>query len=103
VDLDSEGVRMGKTIGLRAVVRGRVQAVGFRDFVLVRARSLGLRGYVRNGPDGRSLEVVAEGPRDALQSLLGYLSRGPSLAHVDAVDAEWSEETEGFSDFGVRF
>jgi len=103
VDLGKEEVRMGKTIGLRAIVRGRVQAVGFRSFVLVRARSLGLKGYVRNGPDGRSLEVVAEGPRDALQSLLGYLSRGPTLARVDGVDAEWSEETEEFSDFGVRF
>jgi acylphosphatase len=103
VDLDTEEVRMGKTIGLRAIVRGRVQAVGFRSFVLVRARSLGLRGYVRNGPDGRSVEVVAEGPRDALQSLLGYLSRGPTLARIDGVDAEWSEETHGFPDFGVRF
>ncbi len=94
---------MGKTIGLRAVVHGRVQAVGFRSFVLLRARSLDLRGYVRNGPDNRSVEVVAEGPRDALQSLLGYLSRGPSLARVDAVDTEWSDETHGFPDFAVRF
>ena len=40
-----------ETRTLRAVVRGMVQAVGFRQFVLMRARSLGLRGYVRNGDD----------------------------------------------------
>ena len=33
---------------LRAIVRGRVQGVGFRDYVETRARSLGLTGYVRN-------------------------------------------------------
>ena len=46
---------------LRAVVRGVVQAVGFRQFVVVNARALGLTGRVRNGNDGRSVEVTAEG------------------------------------------
>jgi acylphosphatase len=103
MNLESESARHGEPHALHAIVRGRVQAVGFRNFVLVRARSLGLRGYVRNGDDVRSVEVVAEGPVDALKSLLGYLNRGPGLARVDEVEASWSGQTEGFPDFDVRF
>lgn len=89
--------------GLRAVVRGRVQGVGFRDYVMTRARFLGLRGYVRNLPDGRSVEVVAEGDRADLEQLLDYLRDGPRLSRVNAVDVDWGEPTGGFDDFGVAF
>ena len=64
---------------LRAVVRGRVQGVFFRDFVRRHADQLNLRGYVRNLPDG-GVEVVAEGERPALERLLEYLKEGPPAA-----------------------
>ncbi len=86
---------------LHAVVRGRVQGVGFRDYIYTRARFLGLTGYVRNLPDGRSLEVVAEGPRSDLEQLLDYLRDGPRLARVDAVDTERGEATGSYRGFGV--
>ena len=92
-----------KPVSLRAVVRGRVQGVGFRDFVYTRARFLGLTGYVRNLPDGRSVEVVAEGLRDGLEQLLGYLRDGPRMARVDAVDVEWGEASGAHDRFGVAF
>ena len=88
---------------LRVVVRGMVQAVGFRQFVLIRARSLGLSGYVRNGDDGHSVEVVAEGPVAALEELLQHLRRGPFLSRVDEVEASWSEEPGNYDSFGVDF
>ena len=50
---------------LHAVVHGRVQGVNFRSFAASRARGLALSGTVRNLPDGRSVEVVAEGDRAA--------------------------------------
>ena len=92
-----------ETRALRAVVRGMVQAVGFRQFVLIRARSLGLRGYVRNGDDRRSVEVVAEGPVAALEELLRHLRRGPFLSRVDEVEVSWSEEAGNYDGFGVDF
>ena len=52
---------------LRAVIRGRVQGVGCRDYCRTRARALGLSGSVRNLPDGRSVEVIAEGPPEEIQ------------------------------------
>lgn len=92
-----------KRVSLRAVVRGRVQGVGFRDFVYTRARFLGLTGYVRNLPDDCSVEVVAEGRRADLEQLLEYLREGPRLARVDGVDVDWGEASGAFDRFGVAF
>ncbi len=90
-------------VALRAVVRGRVQGVGFRDYVLTRARFLGLTGYARNLPDSRAVEVVAEGPRSDLEQLLQYLHGGPRLSRVDAVHAEWGDPTGAYDGFGVGY
>ena len=88
---------------LRVVVRGRVQGVGYRDFVYMRARFLGLRGYVRNLPDMRSVEVVAEGDRDTLEQLLDYLREGPRGARVDALDVTWGEASGRHTTFGIGY
>lgn len=88
---------------VRAVVRGRVQGIGFREYVLNRAGFLGLSGYVRNLADGRSVEVVAEGARPDLEQLLDYLREGPRMSRVDAVDAEWREATGAYDGFGVGY
>jgi acylphosphatase len=86
---------------LRVVVRGRVQGVGFRDFVYTRARFLGLRGYVRNLPDMRSVEVVAEGERASLEQMLDFLREGPRGARIDGLDAIWGEPGGRHTTFGV--
>ncbi len=70
---------------LHAVVRGRVQGVGFRWFVRERARRLGIRGWVRNRGDG-SVEVEAAGDPASLEELRTLLGEGPSGAQVSAVD-----------------
>ena len=88
---------------LRAIVRGRVQGVGFRDYVETRARSLGLTGYVRNLPDGRSVEVVAEGSRHDLERLVDDLHRGPSSAHITAVETDWRTPAGAHSDFRATY
>jgi acylphosphatase len=85
---------------LHAVVHGDVQGVGFRYFVQRRAEEMGIAGWVRNRPDG-SVEVLAEGSRAALARLLEILGKGPGLADVDRVDAEWGKEA-GLTGFGVR-
>ena len=97
-DTDREAARR-----LHALVRGRVQAVGFRQFVWSRAAQLGLTGWVRNGDDGRSVEVEAEGPSDALEQLLEILRQGPYGARVDDVQTSWSDEPRGYATFEVRF
>ena len=73
------------TVRRRVVAHGRVQGVGYRWFVWREAERLGLRGLVRNLPDG-SVEVIAEGVEDSLDRLERALSRGPSVAHVERVE-----------------
>jgi acylphosphatase len=72
-------------IGRRYVVRGRVQGVGFRDFVQRRASELGVVGTVRNLDDG-AVEVVATGTSRQLSGLAGYLHQGPLWANVRGVE-----------------
>ncbi len=88
---------------LHATVHGRVQMVGYRYFVAEQAQALDLTGWVRNGDDGATVEVVAEGEEALLRKLEAALRRGPSHARVDGVDADWSDAPEGFTDFQVRF
>ncbi len=88
---------------LRAIVRGRVQGVGFRDYVETRARALSLTGYVRNLSDSRSVEVVAEGARHDLERLVADLHRGPSSAHITAVDTDWRTPTGAHAGFRATY
>ncbi len=69
---------------LDASVRGRVQGVGFRYFVLREAEYLELDGFVANERDG-SVHVVAEGPGEALEELLARLKEGPPASIVERV------------------
>ena len=87
---------------LTARVSGMVQGVGFRYFTERVAREIGLVGYVRNCRDG-SVEVVAEGEREALRHLLRYLKRGPAGARVERVEETWGDHTGRFSAFTIRF
>ena len=82
----------GATTRLHAVVRGRVQGVGFRYWAHHTAQQLGVgHGQIRNKADG-SVEVEAEhGQRDVLENLLKELHTGPTSAHVESVHAMWEE------------
>jgi acylphosphatase len=88
-------------VRLNALVRGRVQGVGFRWWTRSRALELGLVGYIANRIDGR-VQVVAQGPRDTCQRLLDLLQSGAAPGRVDAVVTDWSEDTEDIHGFSAR-
>jgi len=85
-----------------ARVKGIVQGVGFRYFVIRNAERLNLKGYVRNRPDG-DVEVEAEGDDAALQSLIDELHRGPHLARVDDVQVKWFKDEKGYKEFRLEW
>lgn len=85
---------------LEARVKGRVQGVGFRWFVLTRAGQLGVTGGVRNLSDG-SVEVIAEGAPAALDLLREALAEGPSGAHVTGVEHALLPASGTFAGFEV--
>ncbi|MGI9256916.1 MAG: acylphosphatase [Salinispira sp.] len=63
---------------LRCIVSGRVQGVGFRYSALAVARSLKLRGWVRNLPNG-SVETRAYGSREDIDAYIEWLADGPPM------------------------
>ena len=86
---------------LDVTVRGRVQGVGFRYFVLREAMDLAVTGWVANGLDG-SLRCVAEGPRPQLEALLQLIEAGPPSARIERVDAAWGPASGSFRSFEMR-
>lgn len=84
------------------IVNGDVQGVGFRAFVHAVALPLGVKGWVRNIDSG-DVEVMAEGLRSDLESLVLSVKRGPAHATVDGVLINWLPATGEFSDFRITF
>ncbi|MDE2967486.1 MAG: acylphosphatase [Chloroflexota bacterium] len=81
-------------------VRGRVQMVGYRMFAELAAdRIAGISGTVQNLPDGSSVEVIAEGPRESLEEFLDELKIGPAHALVREVELKWGVASGEFARF----
>jgi acylphosphatase len=73
--------------GCRLRIYGRVQGVFFRNWTMDQARSLGVRGWVRNRRDG-SVELVAYGEDEAVEALTADCRKGPPEARVDRIEVE---------------
>ena len=86
---------------LSCVVRGLVQGVGFRWFVQREANARGLTGWVRNNPEG-SVELIAQGPQEALESFLAAIRRGPRSAMVRDVQLEWTVPSREYHTYEIR-
>ena len=65
-------------------VTGRVQGVGFREFVRTIAQRLGIAGWVRNREDG-AVELAASGRASQIETLLAAVRRGPAGGNVQDV------------------
>jgi len=83
-------------------IYGRVQGVFFRANMRRKAVEYGVKGWVKNLPDG-SVEAVVEGEEEAVKKIIAWAHRGPPLARVDRVDVEWEEYKGEFSDFRVIY
>lgn len=84
----------------KAVVRGRVQGVGYRFFAERAARELGVRGWVRNLPDG-TVETLAVAEEEDLRRYFERLRKGPLGSRVDAVDVLDVAEPPQLSSFEI--
>ena len=86
----------------RIFVTGRVQAVGFRDWVVRTAKAEGITGWVRNRSDG-SVEMVASGEEDAVARFAEACREGPALARVDNVEVVAADDEKPGKGFTKRF
>ena len=91
---------MGEKALLRAIARGRVQGVFFRRYVYERAKALGVRGFVRNLPDGR-VEALFEGDASAVERMVAWCHQGPPRARVESVEVQWEEPRGDFTEFQI--
>ena len=83
-------------------IEGRVQGVLFRASAMDEAVHLGLKGWVRNAPDG-SVEVVAEGTKADIDHLIAWCHHGPPAARVHHVQVRWEPYANEFKDFHMRW
>jgi acylphosphatase len=76
---------------MRLIVHGRVQGVWYRGWTVDTARALGIDGWVRNRRDG-SVEIVAQGPEEAISLFIERCHQGPAAARVDRIEIEETDE-----------
>ena len=88
------------TVAVRLRVRGRVQGVWYRDSCRREAGRLGVRGWAANREDG-TVEVHAEGRRDAVDALASWCAEGPPRARVTGIEAR-DVPAEGHTGFRAR-
>lgn len=89
---------MQKHISIK--VSGRVQGVFYRASTHEQAQRLGVKGFVKNEPDG-SVYIEAEGDEALLTALIEWCKQGPPAAkvhHVEILEGTW----KGFTEFAVK-
>lgn len=84
----------------RLVISGQVQGVGYRAWMVDKARSLGVTGWVRNRPDG-AVEALIAGEQAAVEELCRLCRRGPRAAEVLSIDEELAQPPEDLGFYQV--
>ena len=89
------------TVRCEIGVKGIVQGVGFRYYVLQRARLLNVTGFVRNR-ENDSVEIIIEGDRSLIEEMLKFVKTGPSGSRVEEMNVVWKKFTGSFQTFEIR-
>ncbi len=77
-------------IAKHLLIEGRVQGVGYRDWMVAKARALGVSGWVRNRADG-AVEALVSGDVPAVEELARLCRRGPRLAEVSSITEDLAD------------
>lgn len=87
---------------IKAIVKGRIQGVGYRANTHQKATQLGITGYIRN-TSGNEVELVAEGAEENLKELVEFLKVGPSGAEIEEFNFDWQDATGEFIRFAIKY
>ena len=87
---------------VHVIAHGMVQGVGFRFYVREHASSSGLKGWVKNLPDG-TVEIHAEGKQEILQDFITKVEKGPFFGSVSHLTVEWVEPEKKYNSFNIAF
>lgn len=87
---------------LDLVISGKVQGIFFRQFIKQNATDLKLNGFVENKADG-TVKVVIEGEEKDLQKLIELCKIGPKLSKINDIRLYWSNPTNEFKGFIIKY
>ncbi|MDP3435378.1 MAG: acylphosphatase [Bacteroidota bacterium] len=83
------------------IIDGRVQGVGFRYFVLLKATELNLSGWVKNTPDGK-VEIEASGEPNNLRVFIDWMKTGPTRAIIKTFSVSDITPIRTFTNFSIH-
>ncbi len=85
---------------VHVLIEGDVQGIGFRQFVKSHANKLGIKGWVKNLPDGR-VEAMFAGDQSNINKMVEFCRKGPFLAEVKGLEIEELPDQE-FESFEIK-
>jgi acylphosphatase len=91
---------MGKLVRAHLFIEGLVQGVFFRAHTKSVADKYGVKGFVRNLPDGR-VEALLEGEEERVNKVIDFCKRGPPGAIVTNIEIIWEEYKGEYNDFKI--
>ncbi len=83
------------------IVTGKVQGVGFRQFVKKEAEKIDVKGFTENTDDG-NVRIIAEGFKSQLNDLLKTVKSGSEYSAVEECRIEWHDSKNEFDGFSVK-
>ena len=86
---------------IKIIVYGIVQGVGFRMFILNEAKKIGVKGYVKNNPDG-TVEIIAQGTSEQLEMIIDAAKKGPLYSRVDKINIDDIDLSETYDEFYIN-
>ena len=89
---------MSEESGYRIIVKGEVQNVGFRYSTCEKARSLGLRGLVKNLANG-DVFIEVFGDETKIKAFYEWCKKGPPMANVLNLDLTPITRLEKMNEF----
>lgn len=89
-------------VRVHVIVRGVVQGVFYRASLSKVAKEHGIKGWVRNLPDGESVEAVLEGESSSVERVLCWMLRGPPAARVAEASIKFYRYMGEFDRFEIR-
>lgn len=83
------------------LIKGRVQGVGFRHYILVLAENLGVIGWARNLKDGR-VEAIIQGPKHVLEEFLQEIKLGTKKSNIESMDINEIQNEPAMKGFYIK-
>ncbi len=98
----SAGGKSTEYLRAQVIIHGLVQGVWFRASTRDEAILLGVKGWVRNLPDG-TVQALFEGERKKVEEIIGWCHKGPPGARVSKVDIFWELYKGEYGQFDIRY